>query len=555
MSSIRCCTIHVLPPFYHDLIFLLFYTFSLFLTTPSKDSIGNNALHYVEYEEDENSYAIIKMLENPAQIIKRREQILGADIAGTVFGNISTAGVAYGLDKFNTPRGHGFAAERANTLYDKLTGHDAQIIGDDNAVNGADRLVDGVYIQSKYCASGGKCISEYFDKNGQFRYYNADGSTMQIEVPSDMYDAAVQSMQERIKKGQIKNVTDPSKAREIVRKGHYTYEQAKNIAKAGNFDSIKFDATNGMVVGAWAGGISGAISFAQSIWNGENFDVALKNASLSFIRVGGTTAVVTLVSSQISKAGMNSLLVGSTDAIISVIGPKASAILVNAFRSGGNIYGAAAMKSASKLLRGNVITAAVATAVLSSVDVVNIFRGRISGAQLFKNFTTTAASVAGGTAGWVGGAAAGAAVGSFIPIIGTTIGGVVGGLLGAFGGGSVAGDVTKSVLDGFVEDDANEMVRIIQSVFEQLAGDYLLNKKEAENIVDRLQNRLDGSKLKDMYASSSRRSFAERIIRPLCEDEIKKRKTILLPDNKTLLSGVRNALEDIAEAEPQLALA
>ncbi len=378
-----------------------------------------------------------------------------------------------------------------------------------------------------------------------------------------MYDAAVQSMQERIKKGQIKNVTDPVQAKDIVRKGHYTYEQAKNIAKAGNFDSIKFDATNGMVVGAWAGGISGAISFAQSIWNGEDFDVALKNASLSFIRVGGTTAVVTLISSQISKAGMNSLLVGSTDAIISVIGPKASAILVNAFRSGGNIYGAAAMKSASKLLRGNIITATIATVVLSSVDIANIFQGRISGAQLFKNVTTTAASVAGGYAGWAGGAAAaawvGAQIGTVVPVVGNiiggTVGGIVGGLLGAFGGGSVAGDVAKSVLDEFVEDDANEMVRVIQSVFEQLAGDYLLNRKEAENIVDRLQSRLDGSKLKDMYASSSRRSFAERIIRPLCEDEIKKRKIILLPDNKMLLSGVRNALEDIAEAEPQLALA
>ncbi len=215
------------------------------------------------------------------------------------------------------------------------------------------------------------------------------------------------------------------------------------------------------------------------------------------------------------------------------------------------------------MLRGNIITATIATVVLSSVDIANIFQGRISGAQLFKNVTTTAASVAGGYAGWAGGAAAaawvGAQIGTVVPVVGNiiggTVGGIVGGLLGAFGGGSVAGDVAKSVLDEFVEDDANEMVRVIQSVFEQLAGDYLLNRKEAENIVDRLQSRLDGSKLKDMYASSSRRSFAERIIRPLCEDEIKKRKIILLPDNKMLLSGVRNALEDIAEAEPQLALA
>ncbi|MBR2207235.1 MAG: lecithin retinol acyltransferase family protein, partial [Synergistaceae bacterium] len=50
----------------------------------AKDSIGNNALHYVEYEEDENSYAIIGMLKNPAPIIKRREQILRANVSELV---------------------------------------------------------------------------------------------------------------------------------------------------------------------------------------------------------------------------------------------------------------------------------------------------------------------------------------------------------------------------------------------------------------------------------------------------------------------------------------
>ena len=483
----------------------------------------------------------------------RKEKIDSANAAGTAFGNISAGGLSNDIiAKFNTPRGHGYAAERANHLYDKMTGHNAKILGDDNAKNGPDRFVDGVYIQSKYCKTGGKCISECFEDN-KFRYWNNDGTPMQIEVPSDKYNDAVQAMEERIRRGQIEGVTDPAKAKDIVRKGNYTYEQARNIARAGNIDSIKFDAANGMIIGAWAGGISGAISFAQSMWNGEDFDMALKSAGWSFLKVGGTSAVVTLCSSQLSRTAMNSFLVGSTDAIINAIGPKASAVLVNAFRSGGNIYGAAAMKSASKLLRGNVITAVVSTAVLSTVDVINIFSGRISGGQLFKNVTTTAASVVGGTAGWVGGAAAGAAVGSAIPIIGTAVGGVIGGLLGAFGGGSVAGEVTKGVLDEFVEDDAEEMLRIIQSSFESLAGDYLVNKKEAESIVDKLQGKLDGSTLKDMFASSGRRTFADNLMRPMFEDAIRERKRIALPDNVTLLSGVRGVLEEIADTESKSA--
>ena len=67
------------------------------------------------------------------------------------------------------------------------------------------------------------------------------------------------------------------------------------------------------------------------------------------MKVGGTAFVTTIIASQLSKAGLNSALVGSSEAIVSFMGPKASAVLVNAFRSGSNIYGAAAMKSAAKL--------------------------------------------------------------------------------------------------------------------------------------------------------------------------------------------------------------
>lgn len=110
-------------------------------------------------------------------------------------------------EKFHGARGHGFAAERANDLYDKIHGKDAKIVGDDNALNGPDRLVDGEYIQSKYCKTGSKCISECFE-DGKFRYYNSDGTPMKVEVPSDKYDDALKAMQDRIDKGEIHGVKD-----------------------------------------------------------------------------------------------------------------------------------------------------------------------------------------------------------------------------------------------------------------------------------------------------------------------------------------------------------
>ena len=470
----------------------------------------------------------------------------GAEAAGIGVGNYGNVNKLYEEEKFHSRQGHGFAAERANHLYDKMTGHDAKIVGDDNAKNGADRIVDGIYIQSKYCATGARCINECFadDGKGMFRYM-ADGKPMEIEVPSDqkIYDDAVKMMEEKIKNGQVPGVTDPSEAKNLVRKGHFTYEQAKNIAKAGTVESLKYDAANGAIIAASAFGITAIITFATSVWGGEDFDVCLKNAAYAGIKVGGTAFITSVLSSQLSKAGLNSALVGSSEAVVRLMGPKASAVLINAFRNGAKpIYGAAAMKSAAKLLRGNAITAGITVVVLSSVDITNIFRGRISGKQLMKNLANTTGTVAGGTAGWMAGAAAGSAI---FPGAGTVIGGLVGSLVS----GGVAGKVTSKVANAVAEDDANEMVNIIQEQFESIANEYLLNQKEAEKCVDRLSEKLTGKVLKDMFACDDRASFARDLIVPIVEKRVSQRELIKLPSNEQMVDSLKTILEEIADEE------
>ena len=118
----------------------------------------------------------------------------------------------------------------------------------------------------------------------------------------------------------------------------------------------------------------------------------------------------------------------------------------------------------------------------------------------------------------------------------------------AFGGGSVAGDAAKYMLDDFIEDDAEAMIRIVKSEFETLAGEYLVSKDEAERIADRLKDKIDGSTLKDMFASSSRYKFAENILRPLFDEAVRKRRRISLPCNAELLSGVRRVLDGMEAA-------
>jgi hypothetical protein len=444
-------------------------------------------------------------------------------------------------------RGHGFAAEKANHLHDVFTGKDAKIVGSDNVKNGADRLVDGAYIQTKYCNSGSKCIAETFE-NGQFRYWNADGSPMQIEVPSDMYDSAVQAMQERIKKGQVSGVSDPAKAEAIVRKGNYTYTQVRNIARFGTIESITYDAVNGIKIAGTAMGISSAISFAVAMWNGEKWDIALEKACYDGLKVGGIAWVSSLLTAQLGRTGIEQGLRGSTDWVVQQMGAKATAWLANGLRSGSNIYGAAAMNHVSKLLRGNIVTGVVTTLALSSVDFVRMFNGRVSGAQVFKNVTTTAASVAGGTGGWMGGAAAGAAIGSAIPIIGTAAGGIIGGILGSLAGGTAASAVVSSVLDSFIEDDAKEMLRKVEEVFGQLAENYLLTEKEAKSVIDEFQQRDMPDTLRDMYASDDSYDFARNILEPLIETQAKNRKMIKLPSEAEIIKKTGSIIESLAIA-------
>lgn len=490
---------------------------------------------------------LLKMINEPQKahgvdVEYNAPDVNGAMAGGIASGTYGTVNKTYDEEKFHSRQGHGFAAERANNLYDKLTGHDAHILGDNNEINGADRIVDGVYIQSKYCATGSRCINECFEDNGKggFRYIK-NGKPMQIEVPSDKYDAAVEAMEEKIRRGQVEGITDPGEAKKIVRKGHFTYEQAKNIAKAGTVESLTYDAVNGVIIASSAFGVTALISLATSVWSGEDFDKALKIATYSGLKVGGTAFITSIIASQLSKAGLNSALVGSSEAIVAFMGPKASAVLINAFRSGSNIYGAAAMKSAAKLLRGNAITAGVTVLVLSSFDVANIFRGRISGKQLFKNLTNTATTVAGGTGGWLAGAAVGSAI---LPGVGT----VVGGLIGSIGAGAVAGKATDKILGNFIEDDADKMVRIIEKVFGEMARDYLLNQKEAEKAVDRLGEKLDGKLLKDMFACEDHNIFARELLTSIIENEVAKRKIIHVLSDEQMAIGLKEVLEELSDS-------
>ena len=448
------------------------------------------------------------------------------------------------LLRFNGRQGHGYAAEQGNNLYDTINGRNAEILGDDNAKNGPDRMVDGQLIQTKYCQNANASVNSGF-KNGKYRYLDSNGNPMQLEVPSDQYDEAIRIMEEKIRKGQVPGCKNPKDASKIIRKGNITLKQAINIAKAGTVESLVFDAAHGAVIGLSAAGISSTIILARALWNGEDLDTALDIAMYSGIQAGVIAFVTSVVSSQITKIGVSNLLIKPSNELVKLLPSTVRKQLLAAIRDGAPIYGAAASKNLAKLLRGNFITQVVTVLVLSSSDIFHYAQGKISGKQLFKEVTTLVSGLIGG-----------GVVGVLLAPLGP-----VGVIIGSIIGTGLSSEAMRRLLNQFIEDDAIKLIEIVNNRFAILANEYLLSKSELDLAVEVLRGCLVHSKLLEMYASEDRMRFADELVEKCITSVIVWRTNILIPDQVSLTKSISRVLMEtenrnfsidlIAKSNPQ----
>ena len=429
------------------------------------------------------------------------------------------------LLRFNGRQGHGYAAEQGNNLYDTINGRNAEILGDDNAKNGPDRMVDGQLIQTKYCQNANASVNSGF-KNGKYRYLDSNGNPMQLEVPSDQYDEAIRIMEEKIRKGQVPGCKNPKDASKIIRKGNITLKQAINIAKAGTVESLVFDAVHGAVIGLSAAGISSTIVLARALWNGEDLDTALDIAMYSGIQAGGITFVTSVISSQITKTGVSNLLIEPSNELVKLLPSTVRKQLLAAIRDGAPIYGVAASKNLAKLLRGNFITQVVTVLVLSSNDIFHYAQGKISGKQLFKEVTTLVSGLIGG-----------GVVGVLLAPLGP-----VGVIIGSIIGTGLSSEAMRRLLNQFIEDDAVKLIEIVNSRLTVLANEYLLSKCELDLVVEVLRGCLVYSKLLEMYASKDRIIFADELVEKCITSVIIWRTNILIPDQVSLTKSISRVL-------------
>lgn len=468
---------------------------------------------------------------------KEQQNVDSAQTVGALDAAVESAAHNDRLNRFAANRGHGFAAEQANDLLDKIHGKDTKILGDNNARHGADRMVDGQLIQTKYCQDARASVDAAFDKGtGLYNYMDSNGKPMQLEVPKDQYAQAVEIMKKRIAEGKVPGVTDPNDAERLVRKGNIDYKTACNIAKAGNIDSLLFDAAHGVVIATSAFGISAIVTFAKAMWDGEPMDKAIDMAMYNGFKAGGVAFTTSVISAQLTRTSINKALIGPSNKLVRLLPSKVRTPMLKALRGGPGIYGAAATKDLSKLLRGNAISAVVLIIVLSANDIAECFKGRISGKQLFKNVMTLAAGVGGGYAGSIGGVALGGMVAG-------PAGAAVGFWVGGFVGGAVGGKAGHAVMNKFIEDDAVEMLRIINKRLVPLVQSYLLSKEELNLVLDELKIELEKEKLLQMFVSEDRNRFADEMLTEIIEKIVCWRCRIMLPSAEEFIKGIGRVLE------------
>lgn len=456
----------------------------------------------------------------------------------------------------NNPAGHGELAEEANSIIDRLQGHQAEILGRDNAKNGPDRSVDGVLIQTKYYKTARGSLEACFDPSShQYRYLAEDRTPMQLEVPKDQYEQVLRGFEKKISQGKVPGVSDPRDAEKIVRKGKLTYDQAVNLAKPGTADSLKYDAATGAVTCSCAFGLSFLATTFMAYRETRDINGAVQAGIAAGVQVFGLSFAQHMVVSQLSRTGLSNALMAPSQAVVGKLGFKASATIVNGLRALTGktaISGAAASNQLAKMLRGNAVSAAVTLAVFSVPETYKLFQGKASGAQYAQNMACLATSVAGGIAGATAAGIAAAKVGA---VAGTAVSPGAGTIVGLAGGmvGGTVGTVAAGVVGGILfEGDSASFGRYFNATVSCMAVEYLLDGRE----MDELLAVLDGVKpeeFKALMEETLPSQFQEAKVRaflvPMFDEIVSRRERFALPTSRQISEALVKFEQD-AEEKP-----
>lgn len=410
----------------------------------------------------------------------------------------------------NGKQGHGYAAEYANITVDRIKSHvknEAQNLDINTGrqiKDGADKIVNGEYIQVKYTKNYENLHNSIFS-DGELRY-KKNGEPMKIEVPKDKYIEYVNELQKKVDSGECVLKAGYT-AKDIIIKGHITYDTSIKVAKAGTIEGFKYDMINGVQTSIDSATLSSVVAFANAVWNGKNLkEAAYMSLETEILTIGKSAAIFT-TTMQLTRSNIAIPIINKD--ISNPIMKISSDITDNLKKSyiSKTQFGKPLSTITEKALISNTITCVITL----GPDIYKYFSGKISNKQLFKNTSI----IAGGLGGSI-------IFNSFGPI-GSIMGGII---------GSIA---TKEILDKYILDDAIEMFCILKEEFIDQVTLAYLNNEEFKLISDfTISNSELHLILENMYSKVDPRQFAREYVSECIIEIYKARKKIT---NKSIIQA------------------
>ena len=198
------------------------------------------------------------------------------------------------------------------------------------------------------------------------------------------------------------------------------------------------------------------------------------------------------------KKKLKKVIITKKDTAAKLIAPKVLTAFTNLIRMGPRIV----LRSTVELLKANLITRIIGCLSLLVIDLIDLFRKRISRVQFVKNILLSALLVLSGTLGWeLGTRWLSVELAAIVAVE------VVVGLIGAGILSFSTNWIACKVADKYVKSDADQMWEILDPFIIELP----------ENEQEFIRENITLACLKKMYASEDKGAFGAELI-----DKIKK---------------------------------
>ena len=190
-----------------------------------------------------------------------------------------------------------------------------------------------------------------------------------------------------------------------------------------------------------------------------------------------------------------------------LIFPKLATIAINLVSIGPRVI----LRYTFQILRTNIWTRLISTALLMSFDVYSFVRKKISVRQLVINLILSLTLLIGGSTGWMLGTNSISAI-----VAENTVIWIVAGLAGAGIFSSVFDIICRKILGRFLKSDTEAMVDIINEEFECMVEEYALDEEQADTIACKVH--VDDKICLNCFCKGDKKKYIREILTPYFQE-------------------------------------